>query len=169
MPSLQHVSVCFEINPFEMASQNINRRKGTNSFFLFCFVFPIAFIFHSGSADFDIYQWCLLNIICVTFSRQFFQNEQFGNNHSDAATGKSAAQLGHMIGVWSEQIPSCVAVPSLALFSPVSVQIYCNFLCTKCPRIIFQHRKLWENVPSKYRKTFSNNCNLNDSEQAPEE
>lgn len=163
------MSVCFEINPFEMASQNISRRKGTNScvvvfvFFSYCLHLPLTM------SRF----WYLLLVpskynLCYIFL-QFFQNEQFGNNHSDAATGKSAAQLGHMIGVWSEQIPSCVAVPLLALFSPVSVQIYCNFLCTKCPRIIFQQRKLWENVPSKYRKTFSNNCNLNDSKQAPEE
>lgn len=37
----------------------------------------------------------------------FFQNGLLGNNHGDTAKGKVAAQLGHGIGMKTEQIPSC--------------------------------------------------------------
>jgi len=87
-----------------------------------------------------------------------YQNELLGNNHGDAATGKSAAPLGHIIGMESEQIPLCAGVLSRGLSSPVSLQINCNVLRAKCPRVIFPLRKPWENVPSKYRRTFNNPC-----------
>lgn len=89
---------------------------------------------------------------------QLFQNELLGNNHGGAAKGKSAAQLGHVIGMESEEISSCLGVLSLGLFSLVSLWINLIVLCAKCPKIIFTLRKLWENVPSKYRRTFNNSC-----------
>lgn len=73
--------------------------------------------------------------ICNVFLHPF-QNELLGNNHGDTAKGKSAAQLGHMIGMESEQIVSCVGVLSLGLFLPVSLGINFNIVCAKCPRII---------------------------------
>lgn len=119
MPSLQHVSVFFEINPFEMASQNISKEKKTSyAFCSFCCLhLPLTF------SSF----WYLLVVSRKTLTKVYFcnvflhlfQNELLGNNHGDTAKGKSAAQLGHMIGVESEQIPSCVGVLSLGLFSPV--------------------------------------------------
>lgn len=80
-----------------------------------------------------------------------------GNDQGDAAEGESAAQLGHGIGRGSEQILSSCTLAA-GLFSPVSLQMDCNILCAKCPRIILPLRQPWENVLSKHRRISSSFC-----------
>lgn len=127
MPSLQHVSLCFKINPFEMPSQNISVKNDTNFvlFVVFLLLLPSSsssflqiFIYTCGVQGGFLESFSFVTAFCTSSEMNSLEITTVMQ-----LTGKSAACLGPIIDMLSKQIPSYVVVLSPGLVSPALKQV----------------------------------------------